>query len=203
MEEDTMNLNPVWILYGVAALAALVLVVRFGKLLVWGVLLIGGIGAILLLASTTRQQAQATQQAVTAATLASAGQTTSSVGITILAVLLVLLLLGAGGVILVQRVKLRRIEQEMPRWREYPPPFTRPHENAWLPGPNAHWQRAQPNSGDPLGQMLQGLLQLELLRALREMRTGGPRATGFGREYRFLEEAPPYEGYDDESEEWF
>ncbi len=170
-----MNLDPMWIVYGIAALAVLILVIRFGKLLVYGVLVIGGVGAILLLAATTRQQAAATQQVATAATLASAGQTTSSVGVTILAVLLVLVLLGTGGVIWFQRAKLRRYAEEPDGWREYPPTLSRSRGGNWLPGPNANWQQSLPGGGDPTGQMMQGLLQLELLRAVREMRGGQPQ----------------------------
>ena len=198
-----MNLNPVWIVYGVAALAVLILVVKFGKVLVVGVLLVGGTGAILLLASTTRQQAQATQQVATAATLASAGQTTSTIGVTILAVLLVLVTVVAGGVILFQQAKLRRYSDEPEGWRAYPPAPPRSHGGTWHPGPNANWQRSLPEGGDQVGAMLQGLLQLELLRTLRDMRGGGPRVARCNPEYRFLEEAPTSEGYDDESDDWF
>ncbi|MFP4345631.1 MAG: hypothetical protein ACLFU8_13130 [Anaerolineales bacterium] len=167
-------MDGMWIVYAIAALVALILVVRFGKLLVWGVLIVGGVGAIVLLSATTRQQAAATQQVATAATLASAGQTTSSVGLTLLAVLLVVVVLGGGGVILFQRAKLRRIEQEPAGWRE--PSLPRSQGGPWLPGPNAQWQRGLPDGGDPMGQMMQGLLQLEMLRTLREMRGTGSRA---------------------------
>ncbi len=203
-----MNLNPVWILYAIAGLAALILVVRFGKMLVWGILLIGGIATLVLLASTTRQQAIATQQVATAATLASAGQTTSSVGVTILAVLLVVVLLGAGGVILFQRAKLRRYADEPEGWRQYPPAHSR-SRGGWLPGPNANWQQpALPGSGDQFGQMLQELVGLEMLRAMRDMQ-GGPGREDLARlvnpRYRPYPEEGPYEAsYDDDDDtDWF
>ncbi len=162
-------MNPIYIVYGIAALAALILVLKFGKLLIYGVLGIGGVGAIVLLAATTRQQAVATQQVATAATLASAGQTTSSIGLTILAVLLVLVVLSGGGVILFQRARLRRYTDEPEGWRTYPPARSRSRGGPWLPGPNANWQQALPDGGDQVGQLLQGLLQLELLCTMRSM----------------------------------
>ncbi len=167
-------MDPLWLVYGVAALAVLILVVKFGKMLVVGVLIIGVVGAIVLLAATTRQQAVATQQVATAATLASAGQTTASVGVSILAVLLVLVLLGAGSVILFQRARLRRYAAEPDGWREYPPARARSRGGNWLPGPNAYWQRSLPEGGGDqgLGQAMQELVQLELLRTLRDMRGG-------------------------------
>ena len=162
--------EPSWILYGLLGLGALILVARFGKLLVYGLLVVGVLGAITFVADALRQQAKATRQTATAATIATTGQTTGSVGQTVLAVALMLVLIGAATAIGYLLLRLRRIERRSAR----PQIVRRPsagQSQSWAPGPYAYWQRTpQPREAD-MQQAVQSLVQLELLRTLREMRS--------------------------------
>jgi hypothetical protein len=162
--------EPSWILYGLLGLGALILVARFGKLLVYGLLVVGVLGAIAFVADALRQQARATRQTATAATVAATGQTAGSVGQTVLAVALMLVLLGAAVAIGYLLLRLRRLERraegsQIVRHASIGQP------TSWTSGPNAYWQRTpQPRQSD-MQQAVQSLVQLELLRTLREMRS--------------------------------
>jgi hypothetical protein len=162
--------EPIWILYGLLGLGALILVARFGKLLVYGLLVVGVLGAIAFVADALRQQAKATRQTAAAATLATTGQTAGSVGQTVLAVALMLVLIGAAVAIGYLLLRLRRVERraegsQIVRHASIGQP------TSWASGPNAYWQRTlQPQQPD-MQQAVQSLVQLELLRTLRELRS--------------------------------
>jgi len=117
---------------------------------------------IALFAWALGEQASATRQIAAAATVSAAGQTAGSVTATVLTILLVLVLLGAGGAVGYLWLRMKRLERQL----SGPTPRT----GRWASGPNARWEQADPEShavtADPLGQ----LVQLEVLRTLRELR---------------------------------
>jgi len=169
-----------WIAFALIAivLGVLLLLVRAVKagalLLLAGLLIVAVITANI----SAAQQARATQAVAVAATTASAGQTIAIVAI-ILLILVVLALLALAGYLY---LRLRRAEARQGRW---------------APGPNALWRR----EGDPAAladpwQALQGLITLEVLRYLRELRqplAGAPREE---------ENLPAVFGGADEKEWW-
>jgi len=151
-----MAFDPQWLLYAVLFILVVVLVVRYGKAL----LLVGALLALVAVAWAWGEQATATRQVATAATVSAAGQTAGSVTATVLATLLVVVLLAAGGAVVYLWLRMKALERQAsgaPRSR-------------WVAGPNARWEQAEPESRalptDPLGQ----LVQLEVLRTLRELR---------------------------------
>jgi len=117
---------------------------------------------IALLAWALGEQASATRQIAAAATVSAAGQTAGSVTSTVLAVLLALVLLVAVGAVLYLWLRMKALERQLPG----PAPRT----GRWAPGPHARWEPAEPEgravAADPLAQ----LVQLEVLRTLRELR---------------------------------
>jgi hypothetical protein len=138
------------------------LLARFGKILVYGALVIGGLGAIAFVADALRQQARATRQTATAATVAATGQTANSVGQTVLAVLLLVVLLTAAVAIGYLWLRLRRAEQRAG--------YHQPRDHR---GRLISTQAEQSVGYEPqmdVGQSLNMLLQMELLRSMRELR---------------------------------
>jgi hypothetical protein len=166
------TVEPIWILYSLLGLGALILVVRFGKVLVYGLLMIGALGIVMFLADALRQQARATQQTATAATLATTGQTAGTIGQSVLLGLLLLVILCGAGLSGYLYLRLRRTER---RPEMYPRQRGPVHEKAtWVSGPDAQWQR-RPTQPDP-GTAIQALVQVELLRTLRELRAPTQRS---------------------------
>ena len=151
-----LTFEPSWIVYGLLGVGALVLLARFGKVLVYGALIVGVLGAIAFVADALRQTA-------TAATVAATGQTASSVGQTVLAVLLLLVLLGAVVTIGYLLLRLRRAERRPPGLRQH---GLLDYSPTRFPDPNAYGSRTP-----DMGQAVNSLVQLELLRTLRELRT--------------------------------
>ncbi|MDX9955732.1 MAG: hypothetical protein RBT75_16645 [Anaerolineae bacterium] len=117
---------------------------------------------IALLAWALGEQASATRQVAAAATVSAAGQTAGSVTATVLTIVLILVLLAAGGAVLYLWLRMKALERQL----SAPAPRT----SRWVSGPNARWEQNEPESravtADPLGQ----LVQLEVLRTLRELR---------------------------------
>jgi hypothetical protein len=141
-------------------------VAAFWRHLVRAVLLVVGLGVVGLIAWALAAQASATRQVATAATVSAAGSTAGNVAATLLALLLALAVIGGGGYIAVLRWQLRRAR-----------PMAADSGRGWLPGPNAQWSRLEGGSatqggGDALGM----LVQIEVLRALRDLRGGAPSA---------------------------
>lgn len=155
--------EPSWIVYGLVGIGVLVLLARFGKVLVYGALIVGVLGALAFVADALRQQARATRQTATAATVAATGQTASSVGQTALAVGLLLVLLGAAVTIGYLLLRLRRAERRPPGLRQHGLLAYRPPR---FPDPNAYGSRTP-----DMGQAVNSLVQVELLRTLRALRT--------------------------------
>lgn len=125
--------------------AGLVLLVLLSVLIAraWRyVLLLAGLTVGGLIAYAVAQQAAATRQVATTATVAAAGSAAGNLAAAVLAVLVVLLLLCGGGYVLVLRARLRRYE---------------------LTGQRALTERLP-------ADMIQQLIQLEVLRALSELR---------------------------------
>jgi len=149
--------DPQWLLYAVLSILAVVLVVRYGKAL----LLVGALLALVAVAWAWGEQATATRQVATAATVSAAGQTAGSVTATVLATLLVVVLLAAGGAVVYLWLRMKALERQA---------SGAPRASRWVAGPNARWEQVEPESrtlpADPLGQ----LVQLEVLRTLRELR---------------------------------
>ena len=157
--------EPIWIVYGLLGVGALVLLARFGKMLVYGGVIVGVLVGVAALVDALRQQARATRQTATAATVAATGQTASSVGQTVLGVLLLVVLLSAAGIIGYLLVRLRRAERRPPGASQH----TALGIDSWaprLPGPTAY-RSQMPDSGPTVNS----LVQLEILRTLRELRT--------------------------------
>lgn len=131
-------------------------------------------------------QAQAAIEAARAAQIAAAGQAVNSAlltalvvatGFTLLAVLIVLAYL----------VYTRQKQQQK--------------AGKWLPGPNARWGRVEDASRPvalPQGDPLQQLVQLELLRYLRQMNTSPVRPSLPQREAAYL----PHPEEDDDEPLW-
>jgi len=149
--------DPQWLLYAVLSILVVVLVVRYGKAL----LLVGALLALVAVAWAWGEQATATRQVATAATVSAAGQTAGSVTATVLATLLVVVLLAAGGAVVYLWLRMKALERQA---------SGAPRASRWVAGPNARWEQVEPESralpADPLGQ----LVQLEVLRTLRELR---------------------------------
>ena len=142
-----------WLYIGGGALLLIVAAALWRKLLRAAMILVG-LGVALALAWTLAMQATATKEVATAATVSAAGSTAGNVGTTILAFLLFVVTLGGGVYVLLLR---RRIQT-----------FYNSPDDAWLPGPNAQWGRLS-NPAAP-GDALGALIQIEVLRALRELR---------------------------------
>lgn len=160
------SLEPTWIASGLLGLGALLLIVRFGKQLLRAALFVGGAAVIITIALALLQQSRATHQAATAATIATTGQTASSLGQTILVTVLLLGVLGGAGLCGYLYLRLRRAERWPGMYPRQRGPV--PEKTAWVSGPDAQWQR-RPTQPDP-GTAIQALVQVELLRTLRELR---------------------------------
>jgi hypothetical protein len=163
--------EPVWIVYGLVGLGALLLIVRFGKQLLRAVLFVVGAAVIITIALALLQQSRATQQTATAATLATTGQTASSLGQTILVSVLLLVLLGGAGLSGYLYLRLRRAERGSFPLRQRSPttwPLVNASRPTCTPEPEARWQH-QPTPSD-VGATVHSLVQLEVLRTLRELR---------------------------------
>ncbi len=133
---------------------------RRGRIeLLLGVAVVGLIGWVLL------TQAQATRQAASAARVAASGQTVTSLGLVLVVGVLVGVLLAGGGVVVFLWAQLQRAQRLARRRQE-------PGSGRWQAGPNAYWGRAdEPPRDLPTGaHPLDALVQLEVLRMLREMR---------------------------------
>ncbi len=135
---------------------------RYGRALLHGAALLLGLAAVLALAWAWGAQANATQQVAAAATVSAAGQTANSIAVSILATVLGVALLAGAGLSGYLWLRLRRAEQRAS------------NPGRWRPGPNAQWGRADTLSPtvDPVAQ----LVQLEVLRTLRELRSPTPYA---------------------------
>ncbi len=114
----------------------------------------GVIAGLIALSVASAEQARATQAAASAAAVASTSQALATVAIVLLVIAVLALLVLAGYLYL----RLRRAE-DVQRGR-------------WAPGPNALWRRA--GEEPDFSQALQGLVTLEILRALRDLRHPPP-----------------------------
>ena len=131
-----------WLYIGGGALLLVVLVAFWRKLL-RAAMVLAGLGVALALAWTLAMQSTATKEVATAATVSAAGSTAGNIAATLLAFLLAAVTIVAG----VSIVLLRR----------------RLHDPQAM-----HWP-AQGNPTPP-GDALGALIQIEILRALRELR---------------------------------
>lgn len=116
--------------------------------------------AVSLQAHADALQAQAAIEAARAAQIAASGQAVNTT-------LLTLLVVAFGFALLVALIALAYLLYQRNRQQAQP-------QGKWLPGPNARWARV----GDaprpvslPQGDPIQQLVQLELLRYLRQMNT--------------------------------
>lgn len=116
-------------------------------------LLAAGVIAGLIASVASAEQARATQAAASAAAVASTSQALATVAIVLLVIAVLALLVLVGYLYL----RLRRAEVQRGRW---------------APGPNALWRRA--GEEPDFSQALQGLVTLEILRALRDLRHPPP-----------------------------
>jgi hypothetical protein len=155
--------------YIIGGLVLLVMVVALWRRLLRAALILAGLAVAVVIAWTIAMQATATKQTATAATVSAAGSTAGNIAVLLLVGLLVLVVLIAGGYILLLRWRLRG---QLPRRLGDP-------AGRWLPGPNAQWGRA----GDgiaPTRETLGALIQLEVLRALRDLRNPAPSSLPLG-----------------------
>ena len=151
-----------WLFYGVVLVVGVLLLARFGKVLLGVGLLLG----VLVLIGALGAQATATRQVATAATVSAAGQTANSVAVTVLALVWGVTLLLALALSLYFWLRLRRAERQAPA------------AGPWLAGPPAQWGRETAPPGAGLEQTLSALVQLELLRTLRSWRGTGVSDAG-------------------------
>lgn len=145
-----------WITIALIAIVLGVLLLLARAVKAGALLLLAGLLIIAVITAniSAAQQARATQAAAVAATTASAGLTAATVAIILLILVVLVLLVLAGYLYL----RLRRVEAQRGRW---------------APGPNALWRRGGDSFPAPATdpwQALQGLITLEVLRCLREMR---------------------------------
>jgi len=111
--------------------------------------------------STISHQTRATEAAATAAAVSAAGHTVSSVGLVLAVGVLLGLLLVGGVTIAVLLLRARRAERRALRRRE---------SGAWRAGPSVYWERGDPELPASSPSPIDTLIQLEVWRALREMR---------------------------------
>ena len=145
----------------VGGIVALLAVVVFWRQLLRAVLVLAGLGVALAVAWAFATQATATRQVATAATVSAAGNVaTGALALALLAVIVI-----AGGYILWLRWQMRRGPQR------------RASGSGWVSGPNAQWGRQELPQGGT-GEMVQALVQIELLRALRDLRAPQQQSGG-------------------------
>ena len=152
---DVLNFEfdvTMWLYIGGGALLLIILVAFWRKLL-RAAMILAGLGVALALAWTLAMQSTATKEVATAATVSAAGSTAGNVATTLLAFLLAVVTIVAGTYIFLLRRRLHAQRLQDPQW---------------LPGPNAQWGRLS-NPAAP-GDALGALIQIEVLRALRELR---------------------------------
>lgn len=139
----------IWV-YIIGAALLILLVAVLWKKIVRAILLLAGLGLAGAVVYTLAQQASATRQVATVATVAARGSTAGAMAV---AMLLALILIGVvvGGYVALRRWYLARTGQGMP-W-DYVPQLQQPYH----PGMDA--------------ASVNALVQLEVLRALRELRT--------------------------------
>lgn len=135
------------LIYSGGALLALILLVVFWRRVVRALLLLAGLGAGGLLAWAFAQQATATRKVAEVATVAARGSAAGNVAVALLA----LFVIGAG---VIGYVALRRYLTRYTTWGDYATPLQQPV--------------SYPGVADQ--SSLNALVQLEVLRALREMR---------------------------------
>ncbi len=162
------------ILITLGAVALLILVSRFGKVLGRFFLILGGIGAVVVVGlaflsqgAANLQTARAAQEAAQAVEVASVGQTVSSLGLALgLGVTLVLLLLAVG----------------LNLWQAWRSRDTR--RGQWTSGPNALWGRAGGDSPVPTmggSEMWTALLMSQMMMTLQQMLAGSYTGNGIRR----------------------
>ncbi len=132
-----------WLYIGGGAVI-LVILIAFWRRLLRAAMILAGLGVAMALAWAFAMQATATKQAATAATVSAAGSTAGNIATTILAFLLAVVTIAGGVYIFLLR---RRLQD-----------------------PQAMYWPAQGNPTPP-GDALGALIQIEILRALRELRT--------------------------------
>jgi hypothetical protein len=159
-----------WLYIGGGALL-LVILVAFWRKLLRAVMILAGLGVALALAWTLAMQSTATKEVATAATVSATGSTAGNIAATLLAFLLAVVTIAGGAYIFLLR---RRIYTQRLR------------DPQWLPGPDAQWGR--PSNPAAPGEALGALIQIEILRALRELRADHSVALA------------PYEAWDEDGD---
>jgi hypothetical protein len=193
----------VLILIALGAVALLILVSRFGKLLGRFLLILGGIGAVVVVGlaflsqgAANLQTARVAQEAAQAVEVASVGQTISNLGLA--------LGLGVTSALLVLAVGLNLWQA----WR-----LRDARRGRWASGPNALWGRV---GGDPSVPTMAGtemwtaLLMSQMMMTLQQTLAGlytgsGIRRrpwTGGGGRRGFVHEPLPFPSGDGEWDEW-
>ncbi|MEJ5315225.1 MAG: hypothetical protein WHS45_12690 [Anaerolinea sp.] len=143
--------------------------------------------AVSLQAHADALQAQAAIEAARAAQIAASGQAVNTT-------LLTLLVVAFGFALLVALIALAYLLYQRNRQQAQP-------QGKWLPGPNARWGRVEDAPRPvslPQGDPLQQLVQLELLRYLRQMNTSPVRPSLPQREAAYL----PHPEEDDDEPLW-
>ena len=174
-----------WLYIGGGALLLIILVAFWRKLLRAAMILVG-LGIALALAWTLAMQATATKEVATAATVSAAGSTAGNIAATLLAFLLAVVTIVAGTYIFLLRRRLHAQRLQDPQW---------------LPGPNAQWGRA--SNPAATGEALGALIQIEVLRALRELRTDRGVALAPYDAWDEAEDAGDGYGYDEPDPMWW
>jgi len=180
---DALNFKPdmtMWLYIGGGALLLIVVAALWRKLLRAAMILVG-LGIALALAWALAMQSTATKEVATAATVSAAGSTAGNVGMTILAFLLFVVTIAGGTYIFLLRRRLQ--------------------DPQWLPGPNAQWGRA--SNPAATGEALGALIQIEVLRALRELRTDHSVALAPYDTWDEAEDAGDGYGYDEPDPMWW
>ena len=142
-------------LIGLAVALTTILSIRFGRQIARGLLIIGGLAAVIAIAYALAEQARASRQAAKAASIAAAGQAVESVAVTLLATLLVIVVILAAAAVVYLLFRIKRAESGRGR--------------KWLPGPNARWQQVETGSASQAAALNQ-LIMMEVLRTLRSLR---------------------------------
>lgn len=143
------------VLIGLAVALTGVLLIRIGRQIARGLLIIGGLAAVIAIAYALAEQARASRQAAKAVSIAAAGQAVESVAVTLLATLLVIVVILAAAAVVYLLFRIKRAESGRGK--------------KWLPGPNARWQQVETGRASQAATLNQ-VIMMEVLRTLRSLR---------------------------------
>ena len=109
----------------VLALAAGILLIKFGQVIARFLLVLGGLIVAGIIGLAFLEQARATRAVAATASIAATGQAATSASLSVIVILILFILLAGGGVAVYLYIRRQRRQ-----------------EKRWLPGPYAYWGQA-------------------------------------------------------------